>query len=89
MDMNFLTKYTVPLIVGVCLCVGYILKNIVKTVEINRFIPLLMGVIGVVMCIWMHKAFTPEILLSGLFSGLASTGMHQMFKNIICDRGKA
>ena len=83
MDIAFLTEYAVPIIVGICLCIGYIIKNIVTSSKVNKFIPLIMGMIGVAINIWIHMAFTPEILLGGLFSGLASTGLHQIFKNLI------
>lgn len=82
-EITFLTEYAVPIIVGICLCIGYILKNVITSEKVNKFIPLIMGVIGVAINIWIHMAFTPEILLGGLFSGLASTGLHQIFKNLI------
>lgn len=82
--MDFLTEYSVPVIVGICLCVGFILKNVITTDKINKFIPLIVAVIGVVVNAWLNAwAVTPEILLSGMFSGLASTGMHQLFKQFI------
>ena len=82
--MDFLTEYSVPVIVGICLCIGFILKNLVTTDKINKFIPLIVAVIGVVVNAWLNTwAVTPEILLSGMFSGLASTGMHQLFKQFI------
>lgn len=82
--MEFLTEYSVPVIVGICLCVGFILKNVITTDKINKFIPLIVAVIGVVVNAWLNAwAVTPEILLSGMFSGLASTGMHQLFKQFI------
>lgn len=82
-DLTFLTNYAVPIIVGICLCVGYVLKNIVTTDVINKYIPLVMAVIGVVLNIWINMAFTPEILLAGMFSGLASTGLHEAFKQLV------
>lgn len=82
-DLSFLSNFAVPLIVGVCLCIGYILKNIVSTDKINKYIPLIMGVIGLTLNIWINTAFTPEILLGGLISGLASTGVYEAFKNLI------
>ena len=82
-NLDFVSNYSVPIIVGICLCVGYILKNFVKTDAINKYIPAIMGVLGVVLNIWMSASFTPEILLGGLFSGLSSTGLHQAFKQII------
>ena len=82
--MEFLNEYSVPVIVGICLCIGFILKNLVTTDKINKFIPLIVAVIGVVVNVWLNAwTITPEILLSGMFSGLASTGMHQLFKQFI------
>jgi hypothetical protein len=86
--MEFLNDYLVLLVVGICLCVGYILKNYIPTDKINKFIPLIMAVLGVLLNMWLNAfAITPEILLGGLASGLASTGMHQLFKQFI-DRGE-
>ena len=83
MDLGFMSEYALPLIVGICLCVGYILKNVVPTETINRYIPLIMGILGVVLNVWINMDFTAEILLGGLFSGLASTGLHQIFSQLI------
>lgn len=83
MDISFLTEYAVPIIVGICLCIGYVIKNIVTSEKVNRYIPLIMAVLGVGLNIWINMDFTPAILLGGLISGLASTGLHQAFKNII------
>ena len=83
MDITFLTEFTVPIIVGVCLCAGYIIKNMIPSDGINKYIPLIMGALGVALNVWINLGITPQILLGGLFSGLASTGMHQVFKNLI------
>lgn len=83
MDISFLTEYAVPIIVGICLCIGYVIKNIVTSEKVNKYIPLIMAILGVGLNIWINMGFTPEILLGGLISGLASTGLHQAFKNII------
>lgn len=87
MDVTFLTDYAVPIIVGICLCIGYILKNLVPTDKINRYIPPIMGALGVGLNAWMNLAFTPQILMGGLFSGLASTGLYEAFKNLISKKG--
>lgn len=88
MDIGFLTEYAIPLIVGICLCVGYIIKNLVPSDGINRFIPLIMGIIGVLLNYWVNQQFTAEVLLGGLFSGLASTGLYELFRNLIRGDGK-
>lgn len=82
--MEFMTDYIVLVVVAICLCIGYVLKNIIPTDKVNRFIPLIMAVLGVVLNVWLNGfAFSPEILLGGLASGLASTGLHQAFKQFI------
>jgi hypothetical protein len=82
--MEFLNDYLVLIVVGICLCVGYVLKNVVPSENVNKFIPLIMAVMGVGINMWLNGfTFTPEILLGGMVSGLASTGMHQLFKQFI------
>ena len=85
--MGILNNYLVPVIVGLCLVVGYLLKHL--TGADNRFIPIIVTVLGVAVAVWMHwPHITPEVILGGAVSGLASTGMHQMFKQWI-DSGKS
>ena len=82
--MEFMNDYMVLIVVGICLCVGYVLKNVVPSEKVNKFIPLIMAVLGIVVNAWVNNfAFTPEILLGGMVSGLASTGMHQALKQLI------
>lgn len=84
MNIEFLTDYMIPVIVGLCLCVGYIFKHWIKDVD-NKIIPTVCAVLGVAVAIWINgwNEITPEVILSGLFSGLASTGLHQMVKQYI------
>lgn len=87
--MDFLNNYSAPVIVGICLCVGYVLKNAIPTDKINKFIPLIMGIIGLLLNIWFEGwHLSPEIVLTGLFSGLSSTGLHQVFKSFIDKENK-
>lgn len=82
--MEYLNDYVVLIVAGICLCVGYVLKHFIPTDKINKFIPLIMAVFGVVLNVWYNDfVFSPEVLLGGLVSGLASTGMHQAFKQFI------
>ena len=82
--MEYLNDYVVLIVVGICLCIGYVLKHIIPSDKINKFIPLIMAVLGVVLNVWYNGfSFSPDILLGGLVSGLASTGMHQAFKQFI------
>ena len=82
--MDFLNEFSIPVIVGICLRIGFVLKNLVTTEKVNKFIPLIVAVLGVVINVWLNAwTIAPDILLAGMFSGLASTGMHQMFKQFI------
>lgn len=81
--MEFLNDYLVLIVMGICLCVGYVIKHLIPTDRVNRFIPLIMAVLGVGLNVWLNFAFSPEILFGGLASGLASTGLHQAFKKFI------
>ena len=82
MEINFLNNYAVPTIIGICLCTGYVIKNSLPSIK-NRYIPLIMVTIGIILNIWINKSITPDILLAGMFSGLASIGLHQAFKQLI------
>ena len=82
MDLTFLSEYCIPVIVGICLCIGYVIKTSIPKVD-NSLIPMIMAILGLFINIWLNHAINPSIILGGLFSGLASTGLHQMFQNLI------
>lgn len=85
--MEFLNEYMIPVIVGICLVVGYIIKHWIKDAD-NKIIPTVCAIVGLVVAIWINlDNITPEVILSGLASGLASTGLHQAFKQLL-DKGK-
>lgn len=83
MDLGFLSEYFVLVIVGICLCVGYVVKKWIRDVD-HKYIPTICAALGVFLAIWLNGwTVTPAVILSGMFSGLASTGLHQMFKQYI------
>ena len=85
--MEMFTTYIGPVIVGICLVVGYLFKNF--TGADNRYIPLVVTVLGVALAVWMNwPVITAEVILGGAVSGLASTGMHQLLKQWIDNGGK-
>ncbi len=84
MDLSVLMDYIVIAVVGICLCVGYVIKHMIPSDKINRFIPLMMAGLGLILNLWINKwTITPEYILGGLFSGLASTGLYEAFTNLI------
>lgn len=89
MNIGFMGDYIVVIVLGICLGVGYMIKHAVPNDNINRFIPMILGALGIVINIWLNNwEITPVIVLGGLFSGLASTGLHEAFKNMV-EEGKA
>ena len=83
MDIEFLSEYMIPVIVGLCLCVGYVVKKWVADVD-NKYIPTICALLGVGVSVWISwPAINPGVNLSGLASGLASTGLHQAVTKLI------
>ena len=82
MDLSVLSEYGVIIVVGICLCVGYVIKTSLSFIN-NKYIPLIMLFLGTALNIWISGEVTPQVVLGGMFSGLASTGLHQAFKNLI------
>lgn len=85
MDLGFLNDYLVLVIVGICMCLGYIIKYSLSFIP-NKYIPLIMALTGCILNIWINKSITADVILGGMFSGLASTGVHQAFINLIQEK---
>jgi hypothetical protein len=85
--MEFLSRYVVIVVLAICLCLGYIIKHSISFIP-NKFIPLILAVVGTLLNVWINGwTFTPEILLGGLASGLASTGAFELMRNITGSNG--
>lgn len=81
MDIGtILTQYYIPVIFVGCLCVGYIIKK--ASLVDDRYIPAIVGILGALSGIIVN-GLAYESVVCGLASGLASTGAHQIFKQII------
>lgn len=87
MDLSVFLGSINIVIVGICLCIGYIIKNIYINDKINKYIPLVMACLGLTMSICTNlDKITLEVIFTGLFSGLASTGCYEAFKNLISSK---
>lgn len=85
--MEIFNQYLTPVIVALCLIVGYIIKHWITDAD-NKIIPTVVTAVGIAAAVTMNwGAVTVEIIVSGAMSGLASTGLHQLFKQWI-DSGK-
>ena len=80
--MEFLNTYMMPIVVGICLCLGYVIKKWIKDVD-NKYIPTIVFIEGAILnCIVMNN-ITVESIVGGAICGLASTGLHQAFTRLI------
>lgn len=81
--MDFLSEYILPVVLGICLCAGFVIKKWIHDVD-NKWIPTIVSVLGMISSSWLHAwQITPEIILGGWISGLAATGMHELFRQFI------
>ena len=72
--MNFLQQYAVFPIGMICFGAGYVIKHYISKIP-NKFIPLILGVLGLILNLAFNNfAFTPQIVIEGIASGLVATG---------------
>ena len=82
LDLSVVSNYLVVAVILVCCCIGYVIKTSLNFIP-NKYIPLIMACIGVVLNYFIAGYFNVNILLGGMLSGLSSVGHHQAFKNLI------
>lgn len=81
MDISFITDMYVPIIMVACLIVGFIVKKWIHDVD-NKWIPTIVTILGAVLGFVINGA-SIEAVVAGAVTGLASTGLHQLFKQLI------
>lgn len=83
MDISFLTEYVNVVTLGICLCVGFAFKQAFDWFN-NKYIPLCMLILGTAInCIINFDEINAAVVLGGMISGLASTGLYEMLRNLI------
>ena len=88
MDLTFLMEYINLVVLGICLCLGYVIKNYLPRIN-NQYIPPIMLVIGTLINVLINfPDFNAGIILGGMVSGLASTGLYETLRNLIEKDGK-
>ncbi len=87
MDISFLMQYVNLVTLGICLCLGYVLKSITRFN--NQYIPAVMLVIGTIINVLANiPNINAAVVLGGMISGLASTGLYEAMRNLIEKDGK-
>lgn len=90
-ELTFLTDFIEPITLGICLCIGFALKY-AKIFEKfgNQYIPLSMLILGFIIAIVTHIGnINAAVILGGMISGLASTGLYEMLRNLLKYDGKS
>lgn len=81
MDFAYLNEQFVIAVVAACLVVGYIIKTTFDFIP-NKYIPTIVAILGAILNA-IISGVTVEAIIYGSVMGLASTGMHQAFKNFV------
>ena len=79
--MEFIAEYFIPIVLVACLVVGYIMKNFLP--NDNRWIPLTLAVLGAILGCIAAKDIAIDHIAAGMVTGLAATGLHQVFAQLI------
>ena len=90
-DLSFLMEYINLVTLGICLCVGFSIKY-AKIFDWlgNQYIPLTMLILGSVINILINiPNINATVVLGGMISGLASTGLYEMMGNLLDKDGKS
>jgi len=80
MDFTILTENFTLVVVVACLVLGYIIKSL--DVISNKYIPTILAVLGAILNA-VVQGVSVDAIVYGALMGLASTGMHQAFKQFI------
>lgn len=80
MEINFMDYMNIVVVLA-CLLVGYIAKHWISDVD-NKWIPTVVCVLGIVLQFTIAGVSVENFVIGGI-SGLASTGLHQLFKSYI------
>lgn len=91
-DLNSISTLIMPTILVLCLCVGYIVKNLIPNDSVNRFIPLILAIVGiaagVASALTAGQPVTVDLIVAALVSALASTGVYEQFKKLLGEETK-
>ncbi len=89
MDITFLLDYVNLVTLGICLCVGFALKTAFPKFN-NNYIPLSALALGCIINVLINLSagINAQVVLGGMISGLASTGLYEMMRNLLDKDGK-
>lgn len=81
MSLDFIVELYIPIVLVACLVAGFVLKKWCPTD--NKWIPTILVVLGAVLGCVASTEISLESIVAGAVTGLASTGLHQVFKQLL------
>lgn len=81
MTLDFITEMYIPIVLVICLCVGYVAKMWLP--QDNKWIPTIVTILGAVLGCVAQGGIHLAAIGAGAVTGLASTGLHQLFTQLI------
>ncbi len=81
MNLDFITELYIPVVLIACLVIGVVLKKWYPLD--NKWIPTVLVVVGAVLGCVANGIVTLDSVVAGAVTGLASTGFHQAFKQLL------
>ena len=84
MEITYLLDYVNLMTLGICLCLGFALKMAFDWFP-NKYIPLMALTVGCLINILINlqSGINAAVVLGGMVSGLASTGLYEMMRNLL------
>ena len=82
MDITQILDYLDLLIIAAGLLIGYLIKHTPKLDSLTSYIPLIVSLVGAVIGV-TTKGVSVEVIIMGATSGLASTGLHQVYTQLL------
>ena len=83
MNLDFILDKYVPVIMVATLTIGYVIKETPALEKVaNAYIPLIVTITGALLGVFIN-GLSVEALVYGAVSGLASTGLHQAFTQLL------
>lgn len=87
MNLDFIIEMYIPLVMAACLVVGFILKKWCPAD--NKWIPTILVILGAVLGCVAGGEISLGNIVAGAVTGLASTGLHQVFKQLVVGEKEA
>ena len=83
MNLDFIAETYIPVITLATLTIGYVIKETPALEKVaNAYIPLIVTITGALLGVFIN-GLSVEALVYGAVSGLASTGLHQAFTQLL------